>query len=366
MKKILFTCLVAIILVTGCGKKKVKLEEIKTLSNNQELVSKLSKDATVSDMILLGKYYKLPAKLQDFFDNGWEFIGDIQDNPYETLLGMDLKANSYIDVTLVHDLKKIIVRVVNPTADSHPITKDTLVSSITVYQDGVNEADDFIIKSGVNLKTTITDADDVYSLLENYTSGERTVNLYREETNLIHIEPLSTDENTIEFIRVSEEVSQPDYMLSGMEVKGTSYDVKKTATFQLKRKCYMTGKTYPITEKGYKRLLSDLHKKEDIEALYVKGTVIDKAYASLSTDLFGFSSKDIYIMEDENGNKYAFYAKVSGEDFITGLNIGDIIELYSTAVELIDTKKDGYYPLLRGKIVIKNGVEIANIAEILY
>lgn len=366
MKKILFACLVGVLLLTGCGKKKVKLEEIKTLSNNQDIVSQLSKDPMVSDMVLLGRYYKLPAKLQDFFDNGWEFIGNLKDNPYEQLVGMTLNSNSYIDVVLMNDLKMMKVRVVNTSSKEEVITNNSIVSTVTVYNDKVNEADDFVVKSGINLNTTMKDADRAYSLIPDYESNKYTVNLYREEMNMIHIEPLTLDKQKIEFIRVSGDIGKEDYQMSPMEFDQQNYNTKKSATLELKRNCYITSKKYPMTTDGYKKILSDLHAKEDIDALYIKGTVIDKAYASLSNDLLGFSSKDIYIIEDENGSKYAFYAKVSEDNVIGGLNIGDVIELYSTNVELMNTKNDGYYPLLKGKIVMKDGIEIANIAEILY
>lgn len=356
MKKILILLVMCTLVLGGCssGNKKVDTKDLKTLCKDKEVLSQLSKKTSVADMVLQGSYIKLPTKLQTFYDLGWKVESQIEENPFvaETLM---MKANSYIDIVLIKDLKVIMVKVINNSEQEGLLSGEMSVEQLTMYNDGLNDANDLVVKNGVTLKSKPEDVKAAWSSLKGY-EDDSGASLETDNKKIVEMSE-DSETNKLETIMLTASEGSDYWDLDRVEIENESIDNVKDETIALKRRALINSLKYP--EAKYKKLVSDLKDKETVYNLLVKGKVKDKGEASQSYDTSGMFKKDIYIIEDSLGNQYSFYANVTSEITVPELSLGDEVELYCGNVELIKME-DEYNPLLTVEIVILNGVEVVN------
>lgn len=356
MKKIVILLVMCTLVLGGCSSenKKIDTKDIKTLCKDKEVLSQLSKKSNVADMVLQGSYIKLPTKLQTFYDLGWKLESQVEENPFvaETLM---MNANSYINVALIKDLKVITVQVTNNSEQASLLSGEMDVEQFKMYNDGLNDANDLVIKNGVTLKSKPDDVKAAWASLKGY-EEDNGASLESDKKKIVEMYE-DSDNNKLESIVLTALEGTLIWDLEKVEIANESVDKVKDATIYLKRESIINSLKYP--EAKYKKLVSDLKKNEVVPNLLVKGKVTSKGSASKSYDTSGFFAKDIYIIEDSLGNQYAFYSNVSDEITVPELNLGDEVELYCGNVELIEMENE-YNPLLKVKIVILNGVEIIN------
>lgn len=343
--------IVCCFMLTGCGSdngSKGK-SELSTLSKNKDLTSQLSKKKDTPEFIMMGTRYELPSKLQAFYDQGWELIDQIEDNPFvkDTLM---IEPESYVMIVLSKDYKIFKAQVDNTGKEAIPLNGEATVTSVEFYNSNIVTADDFVFAGKGTIKSSIDDLASLYAEYTNFTNKDSGISYATENGYRLNVIN-DTEKSVVESVRVSIRGKNNPF-LSGMTFADNEViDKAKSASVDFKFSCEV-GVKYP--PKKYKKLLEDINTEDGVHNIIVSGKVIEKAAAKSSNAFVLDSGEEIYVIEDELGNKYAFYSKIGNNFEVDNLNIGDTVKLYCGNVEIINVDEEVDYPLLNVKIVYVN------------
>ncbi|MGX8850547.1 hypothetical protein [Amedibacillus sp. YH-ame10] len=359
MKKLFIFMVACCFILTGCGSESESKGkgDLSTLSKNTELTSQLSKEKDVPEFILMGAHFILPCKLQDFYDQGWELIDQIEDNPFDKNTFM-IEPESSVDIKLSKDYRMVTIKIDNISKEATSIQGESVVSSVYMENNNNVTADDFIFSGKGTIKSSLEDLATLYED-SNSNDSEKGINYKADNGLLIYIRK-TIDESRVESVKIEME-DKVSRMLSSMSLlENKVIDKAKNASFELKFNCE-SGVQYP--PKNYKNLLEDIEKEEGLHNIVISGKVTEKAAAKKSGTYSLDNGKEIYVFEDELGNKYSFYSKIGDTFEASDINIGDTIKLYCIYAELVNVEKDVNYPLFTASIVYVNDTLLVDAAS---